>query len=625
MAPRSSLPTSSKKRKKDGTNVAEESAASIQSLEEQLITAVSAKSSLNGLSDLLDIAQTTTDPQVLSKAVYALYRVFVVVITNNLLLNVSGNDEARTVRDWIQGRLRAYVELLTGLLKDEESILKTSALNILFSLQKHLSTSLSRAPGTSSVARPQFHLSHFRQIVQGLLVCPPSPRLNEQAKRRKGAAGPEDGKLDHEVRDLFIDKWLSECDDIRWFFLREAAGLLATYSREQHPHVPENLLSLLERITTFPTEVSELNTWWVEELGARPPKAKSAAGKNDVDDEDEKDNEDEANVDAEDDWRKFFDDQNASIDNGSAEGKQSGARLYKLTIHQSLHSLPSHKEVFTRTWLALLPLLSLGASESKRALVTRALNVMHRGVLPHLTRPILVMDWVGSCVDFGGTVGLLALNALFILMKEYNLDYPQFYTRLYAFLDRNVLHLKHRARFFRLTELFLSSTMLPAALLASFVKRLARLSLNAPPAAIVMIIPFTYNILKKHPALMVMIHRVDDSFDAATDPFKDNEPNPTLTNAIDSSLWELYSQKSHYHAPASTLARIFEEPFTKPNYSLEDFLDHTYSTLYDTEVKRRIKKEPAMAMDVSSKTWFPTPASEEELDGDKITSLWTFS
>lgn len=55
--------------------------------------------------------------------------------------------------------------------------------------------------------------------------------------------------------------------------------------------------------------------------------------------------------------------------------------------------------------------------------------------------------------------------------------------------------------------------MLPSALLASFVKRLARLSLNAPPAAVVMIIPFTYNILKKHPALMVMIHRVDDSFD----------------------------------------------------------------------------------------------------------------
>jgi U3 small nucleolar RNA-associated protein 19 len=37
-------------------------------------------------------------------------------------------------------------------------------------------------------------------------------------------------------------------------------------------------------------------------------------------------------------------------------------------------------------------------------------------------------------------------------------DYPSFYARLYAFLDRDLLHNKHRARFFRLTELFLSST-----------------------------------------------------------------------------------------------------------------------------------------------------------------------
>ena len=63
------------------------------------------------------------------------------------------------------------------------------------------------------------------------------------------------------------------------------------------------------------------------------------------------------------------------------------------------------------------------------------------------------------------------------------------------------------------------------------------------------------------------------------DPFDPNEPNPMLTNALDSSLWELYTQRSHYHSAVSTLARIFEEAFTKPNYALEDFLDHTYSTV----------------------------------------------
>ena len=55
--------------------------------------------------------------------------------------------------------------------------------------------------------------------------------------------------------------------------------------------------------------------------------------------------------------------------------------------------------------------------------------------------------------------------------------------------------------------------MLPVTLLASFIKRLARLSVNAPPTAIVMIIPFTYNILKKHPSLMTMIHRDDEGLE----------------------------------------------------------------------------------------------------------------
>jgi U3 small nucleolar RNA-associated protein 19 len=111
-----------------------------------------------------------------------------------------------------------------------------------------------------------------------------------------------------------------------------------------------------------------------------------------------------------------------------------------------------------------------------------------------------------------------------------------------------------------------------------------------------MVIPFTYNILKAHPALMVMIHSadVDDSnglFIFASflqrrsikapslDPFLEDEPNPVQTNALDSSLWELLSHTSHYHAPVSTMCKIFSEAFTKPGYTMEDFLDHTYNTV----------------------------------------------
>jgi len=102
-------------------------------------------------------------------------------------------------------------------------------------------------------------------------------------------------------------------------------------------------------------------------------------------------------------------------------------------------------------------------------------------------------------------------------------DYPNFYQRLYSLLDRDVMHVKYRARFFRLLDTFLASpwvislshqffmliiSLLPAALIASFIKRLSRLALVSPPAGIIMLIPFIYNLFKRHPGCMVMIQRM---------------------------------------------------------------------------------------------------------------------
>ncbi|PPQ70930.1 hypothetical protein CVT26_014191 [Gymnopilus dilepis] len=609
-----SLPPPAKKRKTSK----DDHATKAKLLEEELTNAVAKNTSLNPLADLLSLAYDAEDPHDTSKAIYALYRVFVIIISNNKLA-VNGDEAAKVVKAWIWERLQSYVDFLGSLLQDDEKFLRTSALQILFSLQKHLSTSASKT-SNSAKPQPQFHTSHFRKIVSALLLCPHS--------RRPSASSNQDGGvIDADVLNVFYDTWLSVYDDIRWFFLRDSATLLDTHSSSDYPNLPVNLLSILERLTTFPTEPSELNAWWVEELGTKPPKPKaSKKGIADEDEEDEEENQ-KSGDDDDDDWRKFFDEEPAKTTDGKAKG--SGARLHQLTIHQSLHSLPSHRAVFTRAWLTLLPRLSAAGNIEKNT--TRALNLMHRGVLPHLTRAILVMDWIGACVDMGGSVGLLALNALFVLMKEYNLDYPSFYTRLYGFLDRNVLHSKHRSRFFRLTDLFLSSTHLPAALLASFVKKLSRLSLTAPPAAIVMVIPFTYNILKRHPALMVMIHR-DNVDDDSTDPFLPDEKNPLETRALESSLWELLSHTSHYHAPVSTMCKIFSEPFTKPSYNMEDFLDHTYNTLFETEVNRKIKREPPLAMDSNVKAFAPSQDQDgsaevplvEGTQRDFVNELWAF-
>uniref|UniRef100_A0A0W0EW87 CCAAT-binding factor domain-containing protein n=1 Tax=Moniliophthora roreri TaxID=221103 RepID=A0A0W0EW87_MONRR len=530
-----SLPPPAKKRKIEPSKTAQ----NVQKLEDQISEAVSKNASLNALADLVELACTATQAEDVSKAIYALYRTFVTIIhRGNFVL--AGDENAKVVKTWLWDQLNTYVEFLAGLLQDDEKSLRTSALQVLMSLQKHLSTSFSEH---SSPPNPQFHASHFRRIVNALLLCPSSSR-----KAQEGSSS--DRKLDPEVLNMFHDTWFSVHDDIRWFFLREAGSIMSKITTEQQHYVSGNLLSILERLNTFPTESAELNAWWVEELGIKPPKTKRQKidGSNESDEEDEPTNE---NEEEEDDWRKFFDDDTTM--KTAPKAKAPAGRVHTLTVHQSLHSLQSHRAVFTRAWLSLLPKLSIqGDASATKALALRALNVMHRGVLPHLTRPVLVMDWIGACVDYGGAVGLLALNALYALMKEYNLDYPSFYTRLYAFLDRDVLHLKHRARFFH--------------------------------------------------------------------PFNASEINPLLTDAISSSLWEIQTHRSHYHSAVSTLAKIFSEAFTKPKYSMEDFLDHTYVTLFDAEANRKIKKEPALAVELDQQINLFGKTDAVGVVGD----LWTF-
>ena len=82
------------------------------------------------------------------------------------------------------------------------------------------------------------------------------------------------------------------------------------------------------------------------------------------------------------------------------------------------------------------------------------------------------------------------------------------------------------------------------------------------------------------------------------DPFDMDEADPFLTNAIESSVWELVALQSHYHPNVATLAKIISEQFTKRSYNLEDFLDHSYTALLDVELDRDLKKEPEVEFEI---------------------------
>jgi hypothetical protein len=127
-APIRSLPSPSKKRK---PNLAPPFpvAPHIESLESTLIDAAQSSASLNPLADLLDLAQTAADARDVSRAIYALYRGFVVLLgTGRMITGVkgqnAGGEEGNIVRAWLWERLGLYGDLLVGLMKDEDSGLR---------------------------------------------------------------------------------------------------------------------------------------------------------------------------------------------------------------------------------------------------------------------------------------------------------------------------------------------------------------------------------------------------------------------------------------------------------------------------------------------------------------------
>ncbi|NWI71833.1 NOC4L protein, partial [Todus mexicanus] len=172
-------------------------------------------------------------------------------------------------------------------------------------------------------------------------------------------------------------------------------------------------------------------------------------------------------------------------------------------------------------------------------LYKKVLVIMHDSILPYMNEPTLMIDFLTVAYGIGGAISLLALNGLFILIHQHNLEYPDFYKKLYSLLDPSIYHVKYRARFFHLTDLFLSSSHLPAYLVAAFIKRLSRLALTAPPEALLMIIPFICNLFRRHPACKVLVHRPNGPEDMSEDPYIMEEEDPSQSRALQSSLWEI--------------------------------------------------------------------------------------
>ncbi|KAK2160154.1 hypothetical protein LSH36_139g05016 [Paralvinella palmiformis] len=292
----------------------------------------------------------------------------------------------------------------------------------------------------------------------------------------------------------------------------------------------------------------------------------------------------------------------------SMELKTFISKLPAITNSVKSASYKEHKKLFTTLWLDFLKL------KLPTRLYKKVLLMMHDKVIPYMTSPLLLSDFLTDSYNIGGAISLLALNGLFILVNSYNLNYPDFYEKLYALFEPSIFHVKYKARFFYLADLFLTSTHLPAYLVAAFAKKLARLSLCAPPHCLTIILPFLHNLLTRHPSCQVLINRTDVS-EFESDPFLMDERDLSKCKALESSLWEIKSLQSHFHHTITMEANKFSHKLNQREIDLGPLLETTIGDLLEKEVKRKVKDVP-LTFDV-------TPSLFTE-DNDLVSELWSW-
>ena len=239
------------------------------------------------------------------------------------------------------------------------------------------------------------------------------------------------------------------------------------------------------------------------------------------------------------------------------------------------------KKYYGNCWLQILK-NRITLDQYKRVLI-----ILDTAVLPYMARPLLMTDFLVSSYNVGGSISLLALSGVFTLISKYNLEYPEFYTKLYQLFTPELLHVKYRARFFHLADIFLSSSHLPAYLVAAFIKRLARLALTAPSPTIPMVVRFIHNLIHRHPSLVKMIDNEDTTM--IDDPFDNDEKDPAKSNASGSSLWEIKTLEEHVLPQVSAVAKdLIEKGLREMELDFASHLENSYEEMFEKETKKKI-------------------------------------
>lgn len=161
--------------------------------------------------------------------------------------------------------------------------------------------------------------------------------------------------------------------------------------------------------------------------------------------------------------------------------------------------------------------------------------------------------------------------------------------------------------------------------MAAFIKKMARLALYAPPAAILAVLPMMHNLLRRHGSCLSLLHRIPESIQKrsvedhlADDPFDMDCADPSECNATASSLWELEALESHYFVNVSNFVKTFRKKIDnrQSTFEIDNFLNHSYHDLLEEEFELQMKKTPALAFHQDKSLLFGNQ--------DLIRQVWMF-
>lgn len=288
----------------------------------------------------------------------------------------------------------------------------------------------------------------------------------------------------------------------------------------------------------------------------------------------------------------------------------------------SVFSERAHRHIFSSLWLKCI---DLAADASLHA------HVLHRlgpTILPSLTNPLVIADYLTESFRSGGLISVLSLQGLFVLMIDHGLEYPQFYDQLYSLITPDAFSSRHRYDLFKLLDLSMSSLRVPSYIAASVIKRTVQVCLLSPSPVLYFGLPFIRKVLQAHPNCLALVHRsmkgaadlqdtendmeaplqgdkkifLNSMQDASLlvaqlfngiDPYL-SEQTPAASRALYSTLWEFTALERHFLPTVPLMINAFSS--TAEDKSALKY-EKSFGRLFTSEITREMHRDkvPSLA------------------------------